>query len=726
MEDPAGVTSYSWDVANRLHWLENPLNERATYGYDGVGRATTMTYATGSYAQTQYDAAGRIEAVRNLKSDDAVLSVFTYSYDAAGNRTEVQEANADRVTWSYDDGGQLTRERRSGANAYEITYSYDEVGNRLTKVDSDATTTYSYDGANQLTAEERPAARLTYSYDANGNLELVENDEALTTYSWDIENHMVGAELPDATLNTMSYDGDGRRRTLEDSDGSRDIVWDGENVLRELEGENVTAYTHNPQGYGELISQRRSGATAFHHYDALGSTDRLTDTNEGVSASYLYKAFGEQSVLSGSHANRFTWVGRLGYYRQGDMGNYWLRARTYSQLTGRFLSRDPLPNGNLYIYPANSPVVLVDPSGMQGYRGPRRRPEPVEAPTATVARRYGPGRFHRPHPPRPPEPPEPLEPEEPEDEEPVVGDGGGPVNGERLACRMRTPGEKRKKAYGYGYRWVCQCPNQEHWECSMPTGWGPPKAGRTKKGNKFVKDLWPTECRCSCPDSCGGTVNMRRREWRGDSDELVSEVERQKEVKGRCVTDPTCGPDVTQDLLRIVAEVHEAFRVPLGWAPAAQCVKLVMPPWAWNVWDIPRLISQEDDQVGIESSTRCPIGPPCRRTVTVDGSCFYQQGVEWLLYGLLMDLCEYSWETTHTLLWLYRGWRRGRRAKAIFQSAVKWAKAGWLGWPNVTNTPVPDVSMCLPCDEENWPRLIWLFDEVPGHEVDYVPGGIGL
>jgi len=81
--------------------------------------------------------------------------------------------------------------------------------------------------------------------------------------------------------------------------------------------------------------------------------------------SYLYKAFGEQSVLSGSHANPFTWVGRLGYYRQADLDNYWLRARTYNQLAGRFLSRDPVPNGNLYIFPNNSPIVLVDPSGMQ-------------------------------------------------------------------------------------------------------------------------------------------------------------------------------------------------------------------------------------------------------------------------------------------------------------------------------------------------------------------------
>jgi len=267
-----------------------------------------------------------------------------------------------------------------------------------------------------------------------------------------------------------------------------------------------------------------------------------------------------------------------------------MRARTYSQLAGRFLSRDPVPNGNLYIYPGNSPVVVVDPSGMQGYRGPRRRPEPVETPTATVARRYGPGRFHRPHPPEPPEPPEPLEPQEPEEEEPVAGDGGGQVNGEGLACRMRTPGEKNKKAYGYGYRWVCQCPNQEEWECSLPTGWGPPKAGRTKKGNKFVKDLWASDCRCSCPDSCQGTVNMRRREWRGDSDELVSEVERQKEVKGRCVgAGFVCGPDITKPLLHNTMLWVDQEILDYSWLQlSVDCAQLVSVG-AWSAWDISAL-----------------------------------------------------------------------------------------------------------------------------------------
>jgi hypothetical protein len=32
-------------------------------------------------------------------------------------------ANGDRVTWSYDSLYRLTREQRSGANAYDMTYT---------------------------------------------------------------------------------------------------------------------------------------------------------------------------------------------------------------------------------------------------------------------------------------------------------------------------------------------------------------------------------------------------------------------------------------------------------------------------------------------------------------------------------------------------------------------------------------------------------------------------
>ena len=355
--------------------LENPYNERTTWQYDALGRVTTMTYGNGAIAEYDYDAASRLTALRNLKADRSVLSIFTYTYDAVGNRTQVEEANGEIVTWSYDEIYQLTREQRSGANSYDITYTYDAVGNRLTKEEGGVVTTYSYDTANQLNYFEDNAGRTTFSYDANGNtsLELRPNGDRIT-YTWDIENRQTKVELPASVVNTITLDGDGKRRSIEDSAGLRRMVWDGENILTELNnaGATLAAYTLAPEGYGELVSQRRSGATSFHHFDALGSTERLTDNAATTLVQYLYRAFGQQTVLSGSSANRFTWVGKLGYYRQADASDYWVRARIMNSHVGRWRSRDPqLPNlfvSHPYCYCRNQPATCTDPSGLFCWR----------------------------------------------------------------------------------------------------------------------------------------------------------------------------------------------------------------------------------------------------------------------------------------------------------------------------------------------------------------------
>ncbi len=368
MVDPdGGITTYSYDSRNLLYWLQNPAGERTTWLYDDAGRPTTMTYGNSAIAETDYDRAGQITAVRNLKSDRTVLSIFTYTYDDAGNRTAVAEANGDRVTWSYDELYQLTSEQRSGSNGYAVFYSYDEVGNRLTRNEDPNLVTYTYDEANQLTVEENPSARITYSYDANGNTEVINGAGNLTTYSWNIENRMTVAQLPAGGRTTATYDGDGKRRSCNDSGGLKNILWDGETILFETDSADTTLaqYTLAPQGYGSLISQRRGGASSFHHFDALGSTERLTDASQSTLISYLYRAFGEQIILSGSHSNPFSWVGALGYCRQPDTSDYWVRARVYRPQMGRWVSRDPLARWPTYLYARNRPITAVDPTGLQ-------------------------------------------------------------------------------------------------------------------------------------------------------------------------------------------------------------------------------------------------------------------------------------------------------------------------------------------------------------------------
>jgi len=389
LNDPdGGITTYSYDSRNLLSSLLNPFAERTTWIYDALGGVTTMTLGNGALAQHEYDAARRLTALRNLKSDLSVISIFTYSYDAVGNRSGVAEANGDRVTWSYDEAYQLTREQRSGANSYDITYTYDGLGNRLTKIESGAVTTYAYDAANELSTAEDNTGLTTFTYDANGNTtgEIRPNADRVT-YTWDIENHLTKVELPSAVVNTITLDGDGKRRRIEDSAGLRNIIWDMENIVAELDSGNATLaqYTLAPEGYGALISQRRSGSSSFHHFDALGSTDRLTDGSANTLAAYLYRAFGQQTIVSGSSPNPFTWVGRLGYYRQPDPDDYWVRTAVLNPKQGRRLNRETLSGGNnQYLWVENDPINWVDPEGLKK-KPPWPKPLPPTACQKTLA-----------------------------------------------------------------------------------------------------------------------------------------------------------------------------------------------------------------------------------------------------------------------------------------------------------------------------------------------------
>jgi RHS repeat-associated protein len=274
------------------------------------------------------------------------------------------------VTWSYDNLYQLTRERRSGANSYDITYSYDTVGNRRTKLENAITTTYIYDAANELRTLKDNTGTTTYAFDANGNRRTVKAPSGgITTYVWDYENKLTKAVLGSGTINTFSYDADGRRTKKEDSGGASKFLWDLENILLDADSSDVTqvVYTLQPVLYGNLLSQIRSGSTSYFQFDALGSTDRLTNSIGTVTDSYLYEAFGNVKATSGTTTNGFKYVGRLGYYLDLDLVKYYMRARYFDPVTGGFLSRDPLDSYQIkittYSYAGNNSVNTIDPSG---------------------------------------------------------------------------------------------------------------------------------------------------------------------------------------------------------------------------------------------------------------------------------------------------------------------------------------------------------------------------
>jgi len=87
-----------------------------------------------------------------------------------------------------------------------------------------------------------------------------------------------------------------------------------------------------------------------------------------VSATRETDAFGNVWApgTTGAMATPFGFAGQSGYQSDADSGLMKLGYRYYDASTGRFLSRDPIRDGdNWYAYCKNDPVDAVDPEGLK-------------------------------------------------------------------------------------------------------------------------------------------------------------------------------------------------------------------------------------------------------------------------------------------------------------------------------------------------------------------------
>src|SRR5262249_38190439 len=144
----------------------------------------------------------------------------------------------------------------------------------------------------------------TYLFDANGN-QMRAVAAAVTTTTWDFDNRLTQIRQGTANplLNTMTYNGDGFRVRKDDSSGTTKPIWDAANILLETDQNDVTQaiYTLEPSFFGNLVSQIRGSTTNFYSFDALGSTNQLTDlTGLIITDSFINRAFGESQSVTGT------------------------------------------------------------------------------------------------------------------------------------------------------------------------------------------------------------------------------------------------------------------------------------------------------------------------------------------------------------------------------------------------------------------------------------------
>ena len=371
--DPAGVsTRYEYDILGRRSRIFNDDGLEVRYGYDALNRISRIHYGNGVETAYTYDGDGNIRTLETRAGENVLLS-FAYRYDGNGNRTaktgmqagvtlggvtsEITAGNnALELSYAYDVRGQLLEERRNGAS---VCYAYDKAGNRIRKTDVQGEIRYLYNAKNQLIAEESPADRKQFSYDRQGGIIEEKNAAGIRLFSYNSRHQQTRVETETGNVQENRYDAEGLRfELLENGRRTSFVYHDGELLQEEGREEQKTSY-HLGAG---MEAFRRGQELSYYHRDEQLSTVFVTDGQGEIRNSYQYDAFGIPLETTEQLNNRIRYTGQQ-YDELTEQ--YYLRARYYNPVAGRFMQEDVYQGDglNLYAYCGNNPVVYDDPSG---------------------------------------------------------------------------------------------------------------------------------------------------------------------------------------------------------------------------------------------------------------------------------------------------------------------------------------------------------------------------
>lgn len=357
----AGGTSvaYAWDADNRLSSVtDSRTNGVSTYNYDQTGQLSGMQLENGVTYGYGYDQRDRLVNL-SVNGPSGTIASYTQGFSPSSRKVSVQEAPGRGVNYSYDSIYRLLTENIAGdptaANNGSLTYSLDPVANRLSLTSTLAALPAQ---SNAYDADDRASSD---TFDSDGNT----LESGGTSYAYDFEDRLSSS----SSGVQIVYDGDGNRVSETVEGVITSYLIDDLNptgtaqVAEELVNGTVTAqYT-----YGLTAVSVRRNSISYYGYDGFENVRELTDNSGTVTDTYDYDAYGNAISHSGTTVNNLMYRSE---YFDPAVGMYYLRARWYRPLNGRFLTADTFEGRpkhpaslNRYNYAESDPVDLVDPSG---------------------------------------------------------------------------------------------------------------------------------------------------------------------------------------------------------------------------------------------------------------------------------------------------------------------------------------------------------------------------
>ena len=392
------------DFSGRLTAVMDGEKTLAEYVYSASGNPVVKKIGGNITSTYAYDELLNIKALKT-ETWKQTLADNHYFYDGNGNQIR-REGLEGTTGYAYDGRNRLTEiSYPSALGGYTEKLGYDAAGNRIRRETEQEITTYRYDNCNRLqelhreyknteTSTAQPEM-IRYTYDRQGNM-LSEGEKK---YSYDSFGRMVRAEVPvehrgasnkpdkhtgfsnaaQSTGETFGiqenssatrefqvqinrYDGEGLRHEMEENGRLIKFLYneDREVVAEETGNGTITRYI---RGLG-IISSDSEEAKTYYHYvsDEQGSITHVLSEDAEILNHYSYDAFGNIIEKTEKVENRFCYNGEM---LDPVTQQYYLRARFYNPVIGRFTQEDTYYGDglNLYQYCQANPVGYVDPSG---------------------------------------------------------------------------------------------------------------------------------------------------------------------------------------------------------------------------------------------------------------------------------------------------------------------------------------------------------------------------
>ncbi|WND81030.1 hypothetical protein [Lysobacter capsici] len=275
------VTTFDYDRDGLLLKTTDALNGESRQQFDARGLMIRSVDAAGRVVRFVYDARGR--AIERTEDPDGLALTQRTVYDGQGRSVSVTDAAGVRTALSYDRQGRLIEQVHDAdglalrttytwntrgqqvrvttgagtAEARTVEYGYDALGRRVRETIApgvlDLTTTYAYDGNDNLVARTDAAGRVTrYTYDeADRQRFAIDGEGGVAETAYDANGRVVAvrayANVIDLSGLPLSIDSAQVQARLR-ADDARDVqdyrVYDRDGRVRlRLDGAGAVAET---------------------------------------------------------------------------------------------------------------------------------------------------------------------------------------------------------------------------------------------------------------------------------------------------------------------------------------------------------------------------------------------------------------------------------------------------------------------------------------------------